>query len=75
METLIGVGVLVALVVFVLAKTAIVVPQQNAFVVEMRERSHVRLRRGAPRDQEDEVGSVFSVNHEPHRQIASVNGP
>jgi regulator of protease activity HflC (stomatin/prohibitin superfamily) len=34
METLIGVGVLVALVVFVLAKTAIVVPQQNAFVVE-----------------------------------------
>jgi regulator of protease activity HflC (stomatin/prohibitin superfamily) len=34
METLIGVGVLVALVVFVLAKTAIVVPQQNAFVVQ-----------------------------------------
>jgi regulator of protease activity HflC (stomatin/prohibitin superfamily) len=34
METLIGVGVVVALVVFVIAKTAIVVPQQNAFVVE-----------------------------------------
>jgi len=34
METLIGVGVVVALVVFVIAKTAIVVPQQSAFVVE-----------------------------------------
>src|SRR5678815_1955664 len=34
METLIGVGVVVALVVFVIAKTAIVVPQQNAYVVE-----------------------------------------
>jgi len=34
METLIGVGVVVALVVWVIAKTAIVVPQQNAFVVE-----------------------------------------
>ena len=34
METLIGVGVIVALVVFVIAKTAIVVPQQSAFVVE-----------------------------------------
>ena len=34
METLIGVGVLVALVIFVLAKTAVVVPQQSAFVIE-----------------------------------------
>ena len=34
METLIGVGVVVALVVFVIAKTAIVVPQQSAYVVE-----------------------------------------
>jgi regulator of protease activity HflC (stomatin/prohibitin superfamily) len=34
METLIGVGVIVALVIFVIAKTAIVVPQQNAYVVE-----------------------------------------
>jgi len=34
METMIGIGVLVALIVFVLAKTAIVVPQQNAFVIE-----------------------------------------
>ena len=34
METLIGVGFVVALVVFVIAKTAIVVPQQSAYVVE-----------------------------------------
>jgi len=34
MESLIGVGVIVALVVFVIAKTAIVVPQQSASVVE-----------------------------------------
>jgi regulator of protease activity HflC (stomatin/prohibitin superfamily) len=34
MESLIGIGVIVALVIFVIAKTAIVVPQQNAFVVE-----------------------------------------
>ncbi|MCP3985121.1 MAG: paraslipin [bacterium] len=34
METLIGVGVIAALVIFVLAKTAVVVPQQNAFVIE-----------------------------------------
>ena len=34
METLIGVGVVVALVIFVIAKTAIVVPQQNAYVIE-----------------------------------------
>jgi regulator of protease activity HflC (stomatin/prohibitin superfamily) len=34
METLIGVGVVVALVIFVIAKTAVVVPQQNAYVVE-----------------------------------------
>ncbi len=34
METLIAIGAIVGLVVFVLAKTAIVVPQQNAFVVE-----------------------------------------
>jgi regulator of protease activity HflC (stomatin/prohibitin superfamily) len=34
METLIGVGVVVALVIFVIAKTAIVVPQQSAFVIE-----------------------------------------
>ncbi len=34
METLIGVGVLAALVLFVLAKTAVVVPQQSAYVVE-----------------------------------------
>ncbi|MAE94706.1 MAG: paraslipin [Deltaproteobacteria bacterium] len=34
METLIGVGVVVALILVVVAKTAVVVPQQNAFVVE-----------------------------------------
>ncbi len=34
METLIGIGVIVVLVIVVLAKTAVVVPQQNAFVVE-----------------------------------------
>ncbi|MCP5059611.1 MAG: paraslipin [bacterium] len=34
METLIGVGVIAALVIFVLAKTAVVVPQQSAYVVE-----------------------------------------
>jgi len=34
METLIGIGVIVLLVIFVIAKTAIVVPQQNAYVVE-----------------------------------------
>ncbi len=34
METLIGVGVVVALVLFVIARTAIVVPQQSAYVVE-----------------------------------------
>jgi regulator of protease activity HflC (stomatin/prohibitin superfamily) len=34
METLIGVGVIVALVIYVIAKTATIVPQQNAFVVE-----------------------------------------
>jgi regulator of protease activity HflC (stomatin/prohibitin superfamily) len=34
METLIAVGVIVVLVIVVIAKTAIVVPQQSAFVVE-----------------------------------------
>ncbi len=34
MGTLIGIGVLVALVIVVIAKTAVVVPQQNAFVIE-----------------------------------------
>jgi len=34
METLIGIGVVVALVIFVIARTAVVVPQQNAYVVE-----------------------------------------
>jgi regulator of protease activity HflC (stomatin/prohibitin superfamily) len=34
METLVGVLVLVALIVFVIARTAIVVPQQSAYVVE-----------------------------------------
>jgi regulator of protease activity HflC (stomatin/prohibitin superfamily) len=34
METLIGVGVVVALVVLALAKTAVVVPQQSAYVIE-----------------------------------------
>ncbi len=34
MESLIGVGVVVALILFVLSRTAIVVPQQNAYVVE-----------------------------------------
>ncbi len=34
MESLIGVGVIVALALFVIAKTAVVVPQQNAYVVE-----------------------------------------
>ena len=34
METLIGVGVVVVLVIFVIAKTAIVVPQQSAYVIE-----------------------------------------
>ena len=34
METLIATGVVVVLVLVVLGKTAIVVPQQNAYVVE-----------------------------------------
>jgi regulator of protease activity HflC (stomatin/prohibitin superfamily) len=34
METLIGVGVVVALVLFIIFRTAIVVPQQNAYVIE-----------------------------------------
>ena len=34
METMIGVGVLVALVLVIIAKTATVVPQQNAYVIE-----------------------------------------
>jgi regulator of protease activity HflC (stomatin/prohibitin superfamily) len=34
METLIGVGVVVVLVLFVIFRTAIVVPQQNAYVIE-----------------------------------------
>ena len=34
MEALIATGIIVILVVFVIAKTATVVPQQNAYVVE-----------------------------------------
>ena len=34
MEMLVGVGVLVAFVFFLLVKTAVVVPQRNEFVVE-----------------------------------------
>ncbi|MBW2242015.1 MAG: paraslipin [Deltaproteobacteria bacterium] len=34
METLIAVGAIAALVIFVLAKTAVVVPQQSAYIVE-----------------------------------------
>src|SRR5512138_2454456 len=34
METMIGVGVVVLLVIFVIARTAVVVPQQNAYVIE-----------------------------------------
>ena len=34
METLIATGVIVVLVLIVIGKTAVVVPQQNAYVVE-----------------------------------------